>query len=382
MTGDIGTPGSGTAAAGSEGPGSIDYTGFLRNFPPAGRRAGGVGGGRSQDLPGGTFVLDAPDRIDGLWGEHPNVLWAKGEGFMVAGQQGSGKTTIAQQLILEMVGVGRGHGRFLGLPVARLPEGAQVLYLAMDRPTQARRSFRRMVESTPENRKLLDDGLATWLGPLPGDVTGAMLRDPYALVSWIRDKYGSQIAVVVFDSVKDVLPDLSDGKIGQALNSAWQGLMQDGIDMLALHHDRKSGSGESRTADVDAIYGSTWLTSGLGSIVKVLGEPGAEEIVLHHVKQPGEVVGPIPVLHHHQEGRSEVNDAEVPKTVEEVLRAAGRPMTTSEITAALFDGEVGKTEKAAARRKLRKASGEKGAVMLIKGGGQIEDQWQLLGIVS
>lgn len=346
-----------------------------------------IGGGHGrQSMPGATFVLDAPDRIDGLWGAHPNVLWAKGEGFMIAGQQGSGKTTIAQQLILEMLGVGRGGGSFLGLPVKQLEDGGSVLYLAMDRPTQARRSFRRMVVDTPANRLALDTGLKTWLGPLPGDVTAAMLRDPYALVNWIKATYcgveGAAISCVVFDSVKDVLPDLSDGKIGQALNSSWQGLMQEGIDMLALHHDRKSGSGESRTADVDAIYGSTWLTSGLGSIVKVLGDPGAEEIVLHHVKQPGEVVGPIPVLHHHEEGRSVVNEDERPRTVEEVLRDAGRAMTTAELAFALY-GDDERKSLAATRRRLRKAVEKTGSVVQVgTGRGGVDHTWQLLGIVS
>lgn len=342
-----------------------------------------LGGGRGRSiLPGATFVLDAPDKIEGLWGCHPNVLWAKGEGFMIAGQQGSGKTTIAQQLILEMIGVGRGKGQFLGLPVMRLAEDESVLYLAMDRPTQARRSFRRMVADTDGNRRALDAGLKTWLGPLPGDVTGAMLRDPYALVSWIKKEYGNGVSAVVFDSVKDVLPDLSDGKIGQALNSAWQGLIQDGIDVLALHHDRKSGSGEARTADIDAIYGSAWLTSGLGSIVKVLGEPGAEEIVLHHVKQPGELVGPIPVLHHHDVGLSEVNEDEQPQTIEEILIATGRAMTTSELALALYGNDERKSL-AATRRRLRKAVEKTGSVVQVgTGRGGVDHTWQLLGIVG
>ena len=329
-------------------------------------------------LPGDVFVLDAPERIEGLWGSHPNVLWAQGEGFMIAGQQGSGKTTIAQQLVLRLIGVL--DGPLLGLTVTPLAEGESVLYLAMDRPIQARRSFRRMVEDNPDNRQRLVSGLKTWLGPMPGDVTSAMMSDPYALSRWVQQFEG--VRCVIFDSVKDIMPDLTDGKVGQAINSAWQGLLQDGVEVLALHHDRKSGSGESRTADIDAIYGSTWLTSGLGSVVKIMGDPGAEEVTLHHVKQPGEMVEAIPALHDHAAGTTTINEAERPQTVEDVLTNSARAMTTSEICAVLY-GTIEKKDLQATRRRLRKAADTTGSVRLIpRGNGRAEDTWQLLQIVA
>ena len=334
-------------------------------------------------LPGSVFILDAPDEIEGIWGVHPNVLWAKGEGFMIAGQQGSGKTTIAQQLVLRLAGVLSGN--LLGLPVPQLPDNKAVLYLAMDRPLQARRSFRRMAhDSSPEMRALMDRKVHDWMGPLPGDVTGAMMADPYALANWVKETFNTEevsIGAVVFDSVKDIMPDLSDGKVGQAINSCWQGLLQEGIEVLALHHDRKSSGGESRTTDIDAIYGSAWLTSGLGSVVKIIGDPGAEEVTLHHVKQPGELVGPIPALHDHTAGITVVNEAERLRTVEEILLEARRVMSTSEISTALY-GTVEKKDLQATRRRLRKAVEKTRSVKHIpRGNGNAEDMWQLMPVI-
>jgi RecA-family ATPase len=60
------------------------------------------------------------------------------EPFILCGPDGVGKTTIAQQLVLHLVGAI--DGPFLGLSVQ---SAGRVLYLACDRPPQALRSFRR-----------------------------------------------------------------------------------------------------------------------------------------------------------------------------------------------------------------------------------------------
>ena len=36
------------------------------------------------------------------------MLWAEGEGIMITGHQGAGKTTVAQQLVLHRIGLRAG----------------------------------------------------------------------------------------------------------------------------------------------------------------------------------------------------------------------------------------------------------------------------------
>ncbi|WP_022924891.1 AAA family ATPase [Serinicoccus marinus] len=261
-------------------------------------------------VPGGSFILDEPDEVPALWGNGQHVLWAEGEAFMVAGHQGLGKTTLAQQLVLAMVGVA--PPELLGMPVT--PRAGRILYLAMDRPRQAARSFRRMVRE--ESRDLLNDRLHVWRGPLPVDplVKGDLL-------AWVHSVC-ADVSVVVIDSVKDLAPGVNTDEVGSAINLACQSLIADDIDVLLLHHQRKASSDSRREVTLDSIYGSTWLTSGLGSVAVLEGEPGSDEVTMHHVKQPADTVGPVDFVHDHVPGRSRLHTAPVRLSVEAALGMA------------------------------------------------------------
>jgi hypothetical protein len=50
--------------------------------------------------PGGNFILDTDPEPKALWGDGDRALWADGEALIIAGAQGLGKTTLAQQLTL------------------------------------------------------------------------------------------------------------------------------------------------------------------------------------------------------------------------------------------------------------------------------------------
>lgn len=313
---------------------------------------------RKNILAGDVFMFDAPDTIEGIWGTHPNVLWAKGEPFMIAGNQGAGKTTIAQQLMLGMVGV-PDFKNFLGLPVAPLAPGKKILYLAMDRPMQARRSVKRMWEDTPDNRDLIRTGMMGQVGPLPPLVTAAMATNPLALAEWLVDTFDGEVSAVVVDSLKDFMPGLTKDDVGAIINSQWQGLMQADIDLLDLHHERKAGAGDGRAVGADNIYGSTWLTSGHGSVLQLIGNPGDEEIVAHHVKQPGEVVGPLHLIHDHALGRTVLNTASAPPSVIDVARSLpDYTITIKSMAEALAEHnseDVNEGHTSAAKRALAKA---------------------------
>jgi Bifunctional DNA primase/polymerase, N-terminal len=47
---------------------------------------------------GGAFVLDEAATIESLWGSGEKIIWPDGEGLMLTGTQGVGKTTLAQHL--------------------------------------------------------------------------------------------------------------------------------------------------------------------------------------------------------------------------------------------------------------------------------------------
>jgi DNA-binding NtrC family response regulator len=54
---------------------------------------------------GGDFILDEPEIIPAIWCQGERVLWAEGEGIMITGHQGVGKTIVAQQLVLHRIGL-------------------------------------------------------------------------------------------------------------------------------------------------------------------------------------------------------------------------------------------------------------------------------------
>ncbi|HUZ20620.1 MAG TPA: AAA family ATPase [Acidimicrobiales bacterium] len=244
--------------------------------------------------PGGS-ILDAPPTVESRWGDGHQSLWARAEPFLLCGPDAVGKTTLAGQLVLGLAGIG--EASLLGFGIHG--DGDRVLYLACDRPAQALRSFARMVSE--KDRQQLDDRLAIWRGPLPFDLAA----EPDALLAMARRAGAS---VVVLDSVKDVAADLSREETGLGLNRAFQNCCAAGVDVGALHHQRKAQAGAGKPRHLADVYGSRWLTAGAGSVVMLWGEAGDPVVELQHLKQPDELVGPLKVEHDHIAGRSSVLD--------------------------------------------------------------------------
>jgi replicative DNA helicase len=240
---------------------------------------------------GGDFILDEPETVATVWGDGERVLWPEGEGVMITGHQGVGKTTIGQQVVLHRVGLR--SGGFLGLPVAK--SDSPVLYLAMDRPRQAARSLRRMVDES--DRQLLNQQLVVWRGPLPIDPL--LDKDQFADFA---ERVCPGVGTIVVDSVKDLAPGISDDPVGSKLNMSWQEVIARRIQLMLLHHERKAANSAKRVHSLDDVYGSTWLTSGLGSVIVLEGDPGDPTVELRHLKQPAEPVGPLTLRHEHSVG--------------------------------------------------------------------------------
>lgn len=291
--------------------------------------------GRAID--GASFIESVPDEVPALWGSGPSVLWAQGEPLMIVGPDGVGKTTLGQQAALCRAGV---RDTLLGHPIKPCDSG-KVLYIAGDRPRQAATSMRRMV--VPGDLELLRQRLIVWKGPLPFQLKD----DPQGLTN-MADVLGA--TDVLIDSLKDLQPELVKDEVGSHVNIAFQELIATGHELLVLHHQRKELNGGAKPKRLADVYGSRWLTAGMGSVVLLWGEPGDLVVEMRHLKQPAEEVGPLNLIHDHARGATTVDEG---TDLEEVLAAAKHGAIVQDAAVLMFTTTTpNRNEIEKARRRL------------------------------
>jgi replicative DNA helicase len=291
-------------------------------------------------IAGDEFVLDMPIELPVVWGgASGTVAWAQGEPTMICGPDGTGKTTLAQQIALARAGL---RERVLGMRVAA--DGRPVLYLALDRPAQAARSLARMV--TEEDRPALRERLLVWRGPLPFDVA----KTPHALADFAES---NGAGTVVIDSLKDLAHKLSDDEVGSAVNSAMQELVARGIETLPLHHPRKPQQNSGPPNKLADIYGSRWIVAGMGSIFMLTGDAGDPIVKLTHLKPPFDPLPPYKLQHDHDRGHTKIIER---VDLLELARLSGETgLTVIDAAVALYDTEKpNASEIEKARRQLGK----------------------------
>src|SRR5262249_29833016 len=72
----------------------------------------------------------------------------------------------------------------------------------------------------------------------------------------------------------------------------------------------KEHNGGAKPKHLADVFGSRWLTAGMGSVVGLWVEKAGDPIVeLNHLKQPAEEVGPFKVVHDHSRGRTTLFDS-------------------------------------------------------------------------
>jgi replicative DNA helicase len=277
------------------------------------------GTARSRRVDGATFVFSEPADVPTIWGTKETVVWAAGEGFFLVGPDGVGKTTVAQQLVRARLGL---RDELFGLAIP--PDKGRVLYIAADRPRQAQRSLRRMVSE--KDTDVLRERLVVWKGPLPFDLT----ESPRSLADFA---HAADAGPVFIDSLKDVALDLSKDETGSRVNLAFQELIASGIELCVLHHQRKEQQGVGKPKRLADVYGSRWLTAGMGSVVLLWGEPGDLVVDLVHLKQPAGEFGPIKILHDHDRG---ISTADAGLDLERLLANAQHGLVVEETARLLF----------------------------------------------
>lgn len=243
---------------------------------------------------GASWVHGTPAQVPALWGDGDEVLWAEGEPLLITGPTGVGKTTLGTQLVAGRMGL---IPSVLDYPVR---PGRRVLVLAMDRPRQIQRAMARLLRGHPGG--VLDERLVVLPGPPPVDVA----RRPGVLL-WLAQQFDAD--TVVLDSLKDAAIKLSDEETGQGLSRAMNMCVANGIDVLAYHHQTKrSGNAQGKPNTLADVYGSGWITAGVGSVLLVWGNAGDLVVELSHLKQPADVVGPLSIGFDHTAGRAFLYD--------------------------------------------------------------------------
>lgn len=304
---------------------------------------------------GASFLLDLPPTPPAIWGEGDNILWPRGESLIIAGPQGVGKTTIAGQLLRGLAGI---QPQVLGFPVE--PVKGRIGYLAMDRPEQARRALGRMF--CEADRDFIAEVIRFWSGPLPTDAA----VDEATFVR-IAERLDTETLMV--DSVKDAAIGLSKDEVGAGYNRARQFALAEGIQMSELHHVVKNGADGKAPRNLAGIFGSTWITTGAGSVIMLWGEAGDPIVEFTHLKQPINEVGPFKIRHDRDTGLSEVFHDEETDVIKLARRCATSGLSAHEAAGCMFGTEKATTAQVEkARRRLAKFVAD--GLLVERGGGK------------
>lgn len=291
---------------------------------------------------GWSFIRETGADTQPLWGTREKTVWSPGESLMIVGAPGVGKTTLAHQVIFARLGL---QETVLEMPVA---PSRRILYLAMDRPKQIAKAMARRYFPTDE--AILRDGLVVWQGPLPATLD----KEPDLLA----DLAGAhQADTIVIDSLKDAVSTMVDDSLAVAFHNARMRALRNGVEILELHHQRKSAADTPRgqRPSLDQVYGSTWITAGAGSVLFISGKAGDPTVTLHHLKTPTGEVGPLDLTHDHVRGTTTVDPTRDPAAL---LRNAPNGLTARDLATVLIGGgEPERADVEKARRHLERLAG-------------------------
>lgn len=245
----------------------------------------------------GAALFGLPDVIP-LFGTAEAPVSASGQAWMIVGEDGTGKTSDAQQYVKARLNLDGWGGEMWGRPVAPLPEDESVYYLAMDRPRQALEAATRGLDQR-RHGAALRERLTFWQGPTPYPLWGA------AGAEWLLEKVAQRrVGLLVLDSRKDA-GDATNPDSLSGINRLVQALCARGVEVLILHHPNQS-SRAGRDPQLADVYGWREVYSGLGSVVFLEGRAGETQLEVHHLKPIRARLEPFIIERDHAEGRSRV----------------------------------------------------------------------------
>lgn len=281
-----------------------------------------------QTLDGVAFLESGIDS-DPLWGTGSDALMAPGQGSMVFGTDGAGKSSIMQQVVFARLGLD--DDEVLGFPVEQSDQ--TVLYLALDRPEQIRRSIGRMVDLTNTTvRDRLKRKLVVWRGALPFHCD----LDPKAFADWIMQVGGDDLGLVIADSVKDMVSSCTEDSAGMGFNDTVQHITTRGVEFGCCHHNRKPNATNARPRKLADVYGSRWITAGLGSVLNIwkLDDHRRE---LTQLKTPyGNPIEPVEYTDDYRHGVSTMAGRWSDVLVDTLASVGSDGLTDAEAVAAVF----------------------------------------------
>jgi hypothetical protein len=126
-----------------------------------------------------------------------------------------------------------------------------------------------------------------------------------------------------------------------------------GVELMLLHHERKAANGGKRVHTLDDVYGSTWLTSGLGPVFVLDGEPGDPTVELRHLKQPAEPIGPLTLRHDHGSELTALLGDDVPDLLGYLIAAGANGVTARDAAIAII-GRAAESDLKSIKRQLGK----------------------------
>jgi replicative DNA helicase len=227
-------------------------------------------------IDGASFALEVPAMPPAVWGQGSEILWSRGEPLLIVGPDGTYKTTLLAHLTLGLLGL---FPNVLGMPVEQVE---RVLYVAADRPQQIQRCFARLVDE--DERGDLELRLVVHRGPLTFDVT-----ERHALARFAQSVGAGALLT---DSLGAIVPGLAKDEVGSAVRLAIDDVIADGTEFATLHHNRKATNDNKEPRKLEDVYGSRWLTAGMGSVISLWGKPGDPVVSFRHLKTPAGEVGP------------------------------------------------------------------------------------------
>jgi hypothetical protein len=171
-----------------------------------------------------------------------------------------------------------------------------------------------------------------WRGALPYHCD----LDPKAFADWAMQIGGDDLGLVVADSVKDMVSSCTEDSAGMGFNDTVQHITSRGVEFACCHHNRKPNAANTRPRKLADVYGSRWLTAGLGSVLNIwkLDDQRRE---LTQLKTPyGNPVEPVEYADDYRRGVSSTTERWTDVLVGALVAAGDKGLTDAEAVAEAF----------------------------------------------